>query len=558
MLEKIDIQHAEYSGFWRRCGALVIDWIAFPIVLVLSLLLVSQTNSLLLGILLITLSPWLYFAVMASSPKQGSLGKIASGIIITDINGQRIGLARATLRLIVQFFLSGILLIGYIIFFFSERNQTLHDSISGCVVVNKGKSYFWPVFIVLIILAGALFFLAATSEKNMSRIPFYNFSSKSNATRDKYVFPSERAIPSDKTSNLQPKEVKKDISNEQRFVENIAEEMRTKEEVKQSADSPQRTSSFTGKNFESLPWRGSVMFDDQDMQKLYDALRQYGAPTSPVVAGGTGTGADSSGGNQGGAKMVAPSFFLNSVIFYEPENWAVWLNNSKIRKGEERNDLKIGRLSEKFVEVLWQSLELDAISPNWALNMESLGNPNPVVVKESTEEERLRKIQAFRNNNFNWDYISRDGNILVDSANKVVRFKIGLNQSFVSESMELVEGQHSSAPTPPAGTETAPTDGAPVATEENVEYIDEEEANRLADEAEREDPEAIKQKYKEQMKNMSPDEINNMLKKSMTSPEMMNKLKSAQGKKLSKEEAEELMKEFGRGMEESLNNKSGR
>jgi uncharacterized RDD family membrane protein YckC len=80
---------------------------------------------------------WLYLALMESSAKQATLGKMALGIVVTDLNGGRISFARATGRYFSKAFLSSILLIGYIIAAFTEKKQALHDIIAGTLVVKR-------------------------------------------------------------------------------------------------------------------------------------------------------------------------------------------------------------------------------------------------------------------------------------------------------------------------------------------------------------------------------------------------------------------------------------
>ncbi len=80
---------------------------------------------------------WAYFAMMESSAWQGTVGKKVMGIQVTDLNGSRISLGRATIRLAVKAFLSGWFLIGYIMAFFTQRKQGLHDLIAGTLVLTK-------------------------------------------------------------------------------------------------------------------------------------------------------------------------------------------------------------------------------------------------------------------------------------------------------------------------------------------------------------------------------------------------------------------------------------
>ena len=86
--------------------------------------------------ILSVLLSWAYFAIMESSRWQGTLGKKAMGIRVTDLNGSRITLGRATIRLAVKAFLSGWFLLGYIMAFFTQKKQALHDLIAGTLVLT--------------------------------------------------------------------------------------------------------------------------------------------------------------------------------------------------------------------------------------------------------------------------------------------------------------------------------------------------------------------------------------------------------------------------------------
>jgi uncharacterized RDD family membrane protein YckC len=79
---------------------------------------------------------WLYFALMESM-KGATLGKMALGIIVTDLQGNRISFGRATGRYFAKIISSLTILVGYIMAGFTQRKQALHDIIAGCLVINK-------------------------------------------------------------------------------------------------------------------------------------------------------------------------------------------------------------------------------------------------------------------------------------------------------------------------------------------------------------------------------------------------------------------------------------
>lgn len=79
---------------------------------------------------------WLYAAFLESSPKQATWGKQLLKIRVTDLNGNRISFLRATGRHFGKWISSLILLIGYFMNLWTEKKQTLHDMMAGCVVMR--------------------------------------------------------------------------------------------------------------------------------------------------------------------------------------------------------------------------------------------------------------------------------------------------------------------------------------------------------------------------------------------------------------------------------------
>lgn len=140
----------EYSGFWIRFGAWVIDWfVLFGINAFLTMILggamaIGGANSpgvmVAVGIsyyVILFGSSWAYFALQESSAAQATLGKRAVGLVVTDVNGNRLGLAHATGRWAAHGLSNITLMIGYFIQPFTGRKQALHDLVAGTVVMNK-------------------------------------------------------------------------------------------------------------------------------------------------------------------------------------------------------------------------------------------------------------------------------------------------------------------------------------------------------------------------------------------------------------------------------------
>jgi uncharacterized RDD family membrane protein YckC len=152
-----------YAGFWLRFVAYIIDdlvlsfaafLISLPFIggIVFSAIGISESSEfddkmamgiagiigLVFGlILVIVIMGWLYFAFMESSKNQGTLGKLALGLKVSDLEGNRISFGRATGRFFGKILSGMILYIGYILAGLTEKKQALHDMLAGCLVVKK-------------------------------------------------------------------------------------------------------------------------------------------------------------------------------------------------------------------------------------------------------------------------------------------------------------------------------------------------------------------------------------------------------------------------------------
>jgi uncharacterized RDD family membrane protein YckC len=144
-------QATGYGGFWIRVVAYIIDGIllniAFGIIgaiVGVSLIpadptkmdpeqLLAQTGNLQIIAVVVT---WLYFALMESSPRGATVGKMALGLRVVDEQGNRLSFLRATGRFFAKFISTLILFIGYLMVAFTDRKRGLHDIIAGTLVVK--------------------------------------------------------------------------------------------------------------------------------------------------------------------------------------------------------------------------------------------------------------------------------------------------------------------------------------------------------------------------------------------------------------------------------------
>ncbi|MGA0588251.1 RDD family protein [Dyella sp. KRB-257] len=85
---------------------------------------------------------WLYFALCESSVWQGTLGKLALGIRVTDLHGARISLPRALGRYPAKFLSVFTLGFGFLMAGWTSRKQALHDMVASTLVLNGRASEF--------------------------------------------------------------------------------------------------------------------------------------------------------------------------------------------------------------------------------------------------------------------------------------------------------------------------------------------------------------------------------------------------------------------------------
>jgi uncharacterized RDD family membrane protein YckC len=83
---------------------------------------------------------WLYFAVCESSSWQATIGKLALGMRVTDLNGARITFGRALGRYGGKLISGFIFCIGFLMVAFTQRKQGLHDMLANTLVLNGRAS----------------------------------------------------------------------------------------------------------------------------------------------------------------------------------------------------------------------------------------------------------------------------------------------------------------------------------------------------------------------------------------------------------------------------------
>ena len=157
--------NTNYAGFWMRFVAIIIDGIIIGIIqsfVIIPILAavgfgfvgtaqtmdMSDPNNIagMIGaIMAVAGTYWilsmciqvLYFSFMESSKWQATIGKMALGLTVMDMNGVKLDFGKAFVRNICKIISNFTLLIGYIMAGFTDKKQALHDIIAGTLVVKK-------------------------------------------------------------------------------------------------------------------------------------------------------------------------------------------------------------------------------------------------------------------------------------------------------------------------------------------------------------------------------------------------------------------------------------
>jgi uncharacterized RDD family membrane protein YckC len=144
-----DISHIEhqqarsdnikFARFGRRFGAELVDSIIIIILggilgFIVNFFYNINGHSGILFIILFFIIFYIYEAGMESSFQQATIGKKVFGMIVTDLNGNRISFGQASIRFITK----NVIPFAYLTILFTKKKQGLFDIIAGTlVIINK-------------------------------------------------------------------------------------------------------------------------------------------------------------------------------------------------------------------------------------------------------------------------------------------------------------------------------------------------------------------------------------------------------------------------------------
>ena len=130
-----------YAGFIRRCAALFLDSIIVGIIqLILAIPFVIMGSPKWTSTLAYWVLWFFYYVYMEASPWQATLGKRIIGIKVTDLQGNRISLARSFGRRVAEILSYITICIGFLMCIWTKKRQCLHDMLAGCLVVTNEPS----------------------------------------------------------------------------------------------------------------------------------------------------------------------------------------------------------------------------------------------------------------------------------------------------------------------------------------------------------------------------------------------------------------------------------
>jgi uncharacterized RDD family membrane protein YckC len=146
-----------YGGFWIRFVAYMIDGLVVSVAGVLIVAIFAafvvltgleyddeeHAPEIIIGVILMIVAfiviNWLYEALMTSSPRGATLGKMALGMRIVRADGAQLSFGRATARHFLKVMITPLvpLAIGYLMAAFTARKRALHDVLADTLVLKS-------------------------------------------------------------------------------------------------------------------------------------------------------------------------------------------------------------------------------------------------------------------------------------------------------------------------------------------------------------------------------------------------------------------------------------
>lgn len=123
-----------YAGFWWRVMASIIDMVVIGLVSAVATPIFIIFGPLVAAAPIIVAAG--YSILLESSQAQGTVGKMICRLKVADLQGQRLTPGKAAIRYVGKYVSALLLMIGYLLVFFTSKKQGLHDLMAGTVVVK--------------------------------------------------------------------------------------------------------------------------------------------------------------------------------------------------------------------------------------------------------------------------------------------------------------------------------------------------------------------------------------------------------------------------------------
>jgi len=179
-------------------------------------------------------------------------------------------------------------------------------------------------------------------------------------------------------------------------------------------------------------WTGSLMYKKDSMELIYAGFKSYKEQIPldvllPSLFAVTKIPDISVKGLEAETKkkeetITSKDFFLNSIVYFSPDNWITWLNGEKLQSGQTHEFLKVAAIDQEKVTFLWQNAPLSTLSPNWKKQLAPVGDGSGY-------------------------FTNSQHNIVVNEGDGNFSFILRPNQTFSSSNMEIIEGKEGAVAT---------------------------------------------------------------------------------------------------------------
>lgn len=164
-------------------------------------------------------------------------------------------------------------------------------------------------------------------------------------------------------------------------------------------------------------WNTSIMFSTTLMYKLRQVVLAYEQNKEYLTPEVTEENTDIDDILSDNSKKIEgplfPAFYLASIVYYKPDDWAVWVNGKRISHydNNEMSDIYVKSVNEKTAHIVWRPMKMDKMATKW--------------------EQALYKRYTQKNGE----------SIAIDDTKGTIGFTLKPNQSFDSRGLKVIEGK---------------------------------------------------------------------------------------------------------------------